>query len=158
MSIEIERKFLVNRPKWDKLDKSHGNRYRQGYLVAEEGMTIRVRVTDDCGYITIKGKTVGASRPEYEYKIPKGEANELLDRFAVSELSKIRYKVEFEGKLWEVDQFLGENSGLLMAEIELASEEEEFQRPDWIETEVTDDKRYYNSYLSKNPFDKWIND
>ncbi len=155
MPIEIERKFLVNHEKWDNLVKPIGHHYRQGYLVAEAGKTIRVRVTDVSGYITIKGAMVGVSRSEFEYEIPKEEAEELLDRFAVSELSKIRYKIEFAGKLWEVDEFLGKNSGLLMAEIELTSEEEEFQRPDWIEEEVTADKRYYNSYLSVNPFGKW---
>ena len=155
MPIEIERKFLVNHEKWDNVIKPTGHNYRQGYLVAEAGMTIRVRVADDRGYITIKGATVGVSRSEFEYKIPKEEAEELLDRFAVSELSKIRYKIEFAGKLWEVDQFLGDNSGLLMAEIELTSEAEEFQLPDWIETEVTGDQRYYNSYLSENPYNNW---
>lgn len=155
MAIEIERKFLVNHEKWNNLIKPIGHHYRQGYLVAEPGKTIRVRVTDRCGYITIKGAMVGASRSEFEYEIPKEEAQELLDQFAVSELSKIRYKIEFEGKLWEVDEFLGENSGLLMAEIELVSEAESFELPRWIEKEVTGDKRYYNSYLSKNPFSKW---
>ncbi len=155
MPIEIERKFLVNRQKWDNLIKPIGHHYRQGYLVAEAGKTIRVRVANVCGYITIKGATVGVSRSEFEYEIPKEEAEELLDRFAVSELSKIRYKIEFADKVWEVDEFLGENSGLLMAEIELTSEEEEFQLPEWIEEEVTGDKRYYNSYLSVNPFGRW---
>lgn len=155
MPIEIERKFLVNHELWGKMVKPQGNHYRQGYLVAEAGMTIRVRVADDSGYITIKGATVGVSRSEFEYEIPKEEAEELLDLFAVSELSKIRYKIEFAGKLWEVDEFLGENSGLLMAEIELTSEAEEFKLPDWIEMEVTGDQRYYNSNLSRNPYCKW---
>jgi len=155
MPIEIERKFLVNHELWGNMVKPQGNHYRQGYLVAEPGKTIRVRVTDRCGYITIKGASVGATRSEFEYEIPKEEAQELLDLFSVSELSKIRYNIEFEGKLWEVDVFLGENSGLLMAEIELVSEAESFELPRWIENEVTGDKRYYNSYLSKNPFSKW---
>ena len=155
MGIEIERKFLVNRERWNNVDKPQGNHYRQGYLVAEADKTIRVRVTDSCGYITIKGASAGASRSEFEYEIPKEEAQELLDRFAFSELSKIRYKIEFAGKLWEVDEFLGENSGLLMAEIELETEAESFQFPCWIDKEVTGDRRYYNSYLSKNPFSKW---
>jgi adenylate cyclase len=155
MPVEIERKFLVNHELWGKMVKPQGNHYRQGYLVAEPGKTIRVRVTDRCGYITIKGASVGATRSEFEYEIPKEESQELLDLFSVSELSKIRYNIEFEGKLWEVDEFLGDNSGLLMAEIELASEAESFELPRWIEKEVTGDKRYYNSYLSKNPFSKW---
>lgn len=155
MPIEIERKFLVNHELWNNLIKPIGHHYRQGYLVAEPGKTIRVRVTDLCGYITIKGASVGATRSEFEYKIPKEEAQELLDLFSVSELSKIRYNIDIEGKRWEVDEFLGENSGLLMAEIELVSEAESFELPRWIEKEVTGDKRYYNSYLSGNPFNKW---
>lgn len=155
MPIEIERKFLVNHELWNNLTKSAGNHYRQGYLVADSGKTIRVRLTDTCGFITIKGKTTGVSRAEYEYEIPKNEAEELLNQFAITELSKIRYKIEVEGKLWEVDEFLDENLGLIMAEIELNSEDEPFIKPSWIEAEVTSDHRYYNSYLSKNPFSKW---
>ncbi len=155
MPIEIERKFLVNHELWNNLTKPVGNHYRQGYLVAEPDKTIRVRLTDMFGFITIKGKTNGFSRAEYEYEIPPNEAEELLNQFAVSELSKIRYQIEFEGKVWEIDEFLGENKGLLMAEIELNSEDETFIKPSWIEAEVTSDPRYYNSYLSKTPFSKW---
>ncbi|MDN3547101.1 CYTH domain-containing protein [Mucilaginibacter aquaedulcis] len=155
MAVEIERKFLVDHEKWRQLIKPDGKHYRQGYIFSDATKTIRVRVTPEHGYITIKGASKGISRKEYEYTIPAQEGVELLDNFAVSELEKVRYNITFEGKLWEVDEFLGENKGLLMAEIELEHEAETFKLPDWITTEVTDDKRYYNSFLSVNPYSRW---
>ena len=112
-------------------------------------------MADEQGFITIKGKSTGASRLEYEYEIPVDEAKELLDNFAVSELSKIRYKIPLDGKVWEVDEFLGANAGLMVAEIELASEDETFNLPDWIAIEVTGDEKYYNSNLTVRPFSAW---
>lgn len=156
MGIEIERKFLVNREIWDQLEKQAGEFYRQGYLLTDPTKTIRVRQTSDKGFLTIKGISVGASRAEFEYEIPFDEAKELLDQFAVSELSKIRYKVLFDEKLWEVDQFLGDNEGLMVAEIELQSENEAVNIPDWIGQEVTGDEKYYNSNLTLFPFKDWI--
>ncbi|MEN0052784.1 MAG: CYTH domain-containing protein [Mucilaginibacter sp.] len=155
MAVEIERKFLVDHEKWQQLAKPEGKHYRQGYILSDNTKTIRVRVTPEHGYITIKGATKGISRSEYEYTIPAAEGVELLDNFAVSELEKIRYNISFEGKIWEVDEFLGQNKGLLMAEIELEHETETFKLPEWITLEVTDDKRYYNSALSVNPYSKW---
>lgn len=155
MGIEIERKFLVNQDQWHDIEKPVGEFYRQGYLLTDPNKTIRVRQTSDKGFLTIKGITVGASRAEFEYEIPFEEAKELLDQFAVSELSKIRYKIFFEEKLWEVDEFLGENEGLIVAEIELESEEEKFSIPDWIDVEVTAEEKYYNSNLTQNPFKNW---
>ena len=155
MGVEIERKFLVDHEKWGQLAKEEGKHYRQGYILSDDTKTIRVRITDEHGYITIKGITKGISRKEYEYTIPVNEGAELLDNFAVSELTKIRYRISFDGKIWEVDEFLGDNQGLLMAEIELEHETETFKLPPWITTEVTDDKRYYNSSLSVNPFNRW---
>lgn len=155
MPIEIERKFLVHQEKWEALEKPLGNHFRQGYLLTDPQKTIRVRETSEKGFITIKGISVGASRAEYEYEIPKLEAKELLDQFAISELSKVRYEIPFESHIWEVDEFFGDNEGLVVTEIELTSENEKFNLPDWIADEVTEDDRYYNSNLTLNPFKNW---
>jgi len=155
MGTEIERKFLVDHKKWRELSKPEGTNYRQGYLVDEANKTIRVRIAGENGFITIKGSTTGITRKEYEYKIPVADAVELIARFSVSEVEKKRYRITFEGKLWEVDEFLGNNEGLIMAEIELRQEDEAFKKPDWISQEVSDDLRYYNSYLAKVPFKNW---
>lgn len=155
MPQEIERKFLVNHEKWNLFNKPKGLHFRQGYLLTDPNKTIRVRLTPDKGFLTIKGLSIGATRPEYEYEIPIQEAKELLDQFSISELSKIRYLIHFEGKVWEVDEFLGENSGLIVAEIELKSEDEIFKIPDWIDSEVTSEEKYYNSNLTIHPYSKW---
>jgi len=155
MGLEIERKFLVDRQKWQKISKPDGTHYRQGYLVDEASKTIRVRAAGKKGFITIKGATAGITRKEFEYEIPVEEAIQLIDGFAGSEVEKIRYRITFEGKLWEVDEFLGDNKGLIMAEIELKHEDEAFEKPAWITSEVSDDGRYYNSYLAKKPFKDW---
>jgi CYTH domain-containing protein len=155
MGIEIERKFLVDHDKWAKVEKPQGTHYRQGYLLNDDERTIRIRVTDKQGYVTFKGESSGISRAEFEYEIPAEDGTELLNHFAKSELEKIRYRIEFAGKLWEVDEFLGKNKGLIMAEIELQDESEEFEEPDWITAEVSGDERYYNSYLSEHPFTNW---
>lgn len=155
MGIEIERKFLVNKEKWSKVVKDKQSLYRQGYMLSEPGKTIRVRLTDTSGYITIKGKTVGISKAEFEYAIPKEDAVQLLDNFCSSEISKVRYFITYEKKLWEVDEFSGANEGLMVAEIELQSEEEVFAKPDWVTEEVTADKRYSNSNLAVKPYRNW---
>ncbi|WP_183562827.1 CYTH domain-containing protein [Mucilaginibacter sp. SP1R1] len=155
MGVEIERKFLVDDKKWQQLAKPVGKHFRQGYILSDKAKTIRIRVTDEHGYITIKGATQGISRAEYEYTIPVQEAGELLNNFAISELEKYRYCITFAGKLWEVDEFLGSNKGLLVAEIELEQETETFELPQWITVEVTGDNRYYNSNLAVNPFSNW---
>ncbi len=155
MGIEIERKFLVDHNKWQQIAKPEGTHYRQGYLLNDDHRTIRVRITDKQGYITLKGATNGISRKEFEYKIPVEEGKEILDGFAISEVEKIRYRITFAGKLWEVDEFLSKNAGLIMAEIELYDENEPFEKPDWITNEVSDDERYYNSNLSVKPFSSW---
>ena len=155
MGMEIERKFLVNHEKWRELRKPAGTHYRQGYLVNDAQRTIRIRVTDKQGFITIKGASSGISRKEYEYNIPVEDGIELLDGLAVSEVEKIRYRIDFAGKLWEIDEFLGDNKGLLMAEIELKHEAEDFEKPDWVTLEVSDDAKYYNSNLSVHPFKDW---
>ncbi len=155
MPVEIERKYLVDKEAWEKTQKGKGNYYRQGYLLTEADKTIRVRATDTEGFITIKGKSIGASRLEYEYPIPREEAIELLNNFSVSDIIKWRFKVDFKGKTWEIDEFLGENEGLIVAEIELNSEDETFEVPNWIGQEVTGDNRYFNSALSILPFKEW---
>lgn len=233
MGKEIERKFLVNPKLWDIAEKPAGVFYRQGYILAEAGKTVRVRIAGNAGFLTIKGAAAGISRDEYEYEIPLKDAEEMLDRLCGAEVVKKRYKVicwgkderffttegpprrmqrthtedpprrtqrtriekknnlllregnnlttkalsslreenhlnsknteskeraeeeSTEGKLWEVDVFEGGNQGLIIAEIELKSEDELFDVPEWIDKEVTGDMRYYNSYLSMYPFKDW---
>lgn len=155
MAQEIERKFLLNLSLWQQVEKPKGEHFRQGYLVTDPQKTIRVRLTDTSGYLTIKGISVGATRLEYEYEIPLTEAKELLDNFAVSELSKIRYTINYHNKIWEVDEFLGANEGLLVAEIELQSEDESFDLPAWVTKEVTGEEKYYNANLTTHPYKSW---
>jgi len=155
MAKEIERKFLIDKTLWQQVDKPAGQALRQGYIVTDPNKTIRVRIAGSRGFLTIKGVTVGATRSEYEYEIPVRDAEELLDGFVVSELSKIRYTLLFKNRVWEVDEFLGDNAGLFVAEIELASENDVFDVPDWAGLEVTGEERYYNSNLTKNPYKNW---
>lgn len=155
MGKEIERKFLLNLEVWHLTPKPKGLHFRQGYILTDPNKTIRIRATETKGFLTIKGKSVGASRLEYEYEIPLVEAVELLDHFSVAELEKLRYNIQYAGKLWEVDEFLGENKGLFVAEIELESEDEKFDLPLWVAEEVTADHRYFNSNLTSNPFKNW---
>lgn len=155
MPIEIERKFLVDLDKWNVADKGAKHLYMQGYILVSPEKTIRVRVADDFGFLTIKGKSEGAARAEYEYGIPKHDAMELLERFCSSHVSKYRYTVWVAGKVWEVDEFLGANEGLFVAEIELQHADEAFELPDWVGEEVTGIERYYNSALSTHPFSEW---
>lgn len=156
MGVEIERKYLVDHTKWAGYPKGTGKLHRQGYMLTDPAKTIRIRVNEQEGFITIKGLSVGASRPEYEYPIPVHDAEELLAKFCPAVVSKVRYEVEVAGKLWEVDEFLDDNKGLLIAEIELGNEAESFELPEWVTTEVTDDSRYYNSNLSLHPFKSWV--
>ena len=155
MGQEIERKYLVNQSEWQQIDKPTGQLYRQGYLLTDPNKTIRVRQTLDKGFLTIKGLSIGATRPEYEYEIPFAEAKELIDNFSISELSKIRYKILHDNKVWEVDEFLGNNMGLIVAEIELTSEDEKFSIPKWIDKEVTGQEKYYSSNLTIEPYENW---
>lgn len=155
VGLEIERKFLIKKDLWKPLKKETGRYLKQGYILNDPQKTIRVRVDGEKGYLTIKGITTGATRKEFEYPIPKVEAEELLNNFCSNTLSKIRYHLYHEGKLWEVDEFLEENEGLIVAEIELESEAEQFSIPDWVSEEVTSDSKYYNSNLSLKPFKSW---
>ncbi len=153
MAIEIERKFLVSGNGWRGLAEPIP--YVQGYLVADERRTVRVRIAGNSGFLTIKGKTGRMSRPEFEYGIPVEDAIELQKLSIAPLIEKRRSRIKWEGKLWEIDEFGGKNKGLIMAEIELESEDETFSIPPWIGEEVTGDIRYYNSYLSKNPYSEW---
>lgn len=155
MPVEIERKFLVDIDKWNESEKGSKNFYRQGYISTDPEKTIRVRVTDEKGFLTIKGISTGSLRLEYEYPIPRQDAIEILDQLCLSDLSKYRYIISFAGKIWEVDEFLGANEGLITAEIELLSQDEFFEIPAWIDKEVTGVEKYYNSNLSIHPFKQW---
>ncbi len=152
MGKEIERKFMVKKGVWR--DKK-ATKYRQGYLSTVKERTVRVRTIEDKGYLTIKGLSIGASRLEFEYEIPRQDADALLDICEKPLIEKNRYKVENGGFVWEVDEFSGENQGLIVAELELENEDQYFSRPDWIGEEVTGNPRYFNSNLVKNPYAKW---
>lgn len=155
MGVEIERKFLVNKSIWANAVKGERHFIKQGYILNSAAKTIRVRTKDDRGYITIKGLSTGASRAEYEYEIPIKDAEELIDKFAESTTTKIRNNIFHGGKLWEVDEFLEDNEGLIVAEIELKSADEAFDLPPWVYKEVTGEEKYYNSNLSLHPYSKW---
>lgn len=156
MGIEIERKFLVDRKKWETVERSAGTLYRQGYLSNGDDPTIRVRVADTKAFLTLKGPTIGIARKEFEYEIPVADAIEMLDSFALSEVKKTRHRIYHDNKLWEVDEFSGANAGLILAEIELQHEDEIFTLPDWVTEEVSGDIRYFNSNLSVNPYNTWV--
>lgn len=154
MPTEIERKFLVKGTTWKK--GASGELYRQGYLVADKERTVRVRVAGEEGFLTIKGPSKGLSRAEYEYPIPARDASEMLDTLCPKPLiEKYRYRLEHAGLLWEVDEFLGENRGLTLAEVELADEDQRISLPDWAGEDVSHDPRYYNANLARHPFSKW---
>lgn len=152
MGMEIERKFLVNE-EWN--PKGKGIVVRQGYLPQSGELLVRIRRQDDKAYITLKGRTTSITRAEYEYEIPVGDADELFTFCSRPLIEKERYIENFEGHIWEVDKFFGENDGLIVAEIELKDENEKFEKPSWLGKEVSGDARYYNSNLIKNPFKNW---
>jgi CYTH domain-containing protein len=154
MAVEIERKFLVKGDTWRSLGT--GKLYRQGYIATVSGITVRVRVAGENGYLTIKGKTDGIAREEFEYPIPVEDAKIMLDTLCDRPLiEKIRYKIDLKNLIWEVDEFLGENQGLILAEVELTHENQTIELPDWIDREVTGDHRYYNASLVKYPYQQW---
>ncbi len=154
MAEEIERKFLLVGDAWRALAKPL--LLRQGYLSIDPERVVRVRMAGDRAWLTIKGVTHGASRCEYEYEIPAGDAQELLARLCVRPLlEKRRSRIPHAGLIWEVDEFLGENAGLVVAEVELTSPHQPVALPAWVGEEVTGDPRYYNSNLLKNPYSRW---
>ncbi|MES2808989.1 MAG: CYTH domain-containing protein [Bacteroidota bacterium] len=155
MGIEIERKFLVKHDVWQQQARPDGIVMRQGYIVNQQSKTARLRIAGPKAYLTFKSGTTGISRAEYEYEIPVSEAADLFDQFVETRLEKIRYNIIYENKLWEVDVFSGDNEGLIVAEIELDSEDESFELPPWAGQEVSEDARYYNSSLSVKPYKSW---
>ena len=152
MALEIERKFLVTGDEWR---NAEGVVLRQGYLSTHPERTVRVRIEGDKAKLTIKGITRGATRAEYEYDIPPEDAAELLRLCEPPLIEKVRRRLEHHGLVWEVDEFLGNNQGLVIAEVELDREDRPLTKPSWVGEEVTHDPRFYNASLVANPFTKW---
>ncbi|HUH41919.1 MAG TPA: CYTH domain-containing protein [Sulfurimonas sp.] len=154
MGLEIERKFLIDIDKVGNLE--NGYAIKQGYIQTKDKTVVRVRVKDKEAFLTIKGKNIGATRLEYEYIIPLNDANEMLEKLCAKPIiDKTRYLVKHKNHTWEIDIFHKENDGLIVAEVELKSEDETLELPEWTVKEVTDESKYYNSSLLKNPFSKW---
>ena len=154
MGVEIERKFLVTGELWKK--GARGILYRQGYLSTKKERTVRVRSVKDKAFLTVKGISTGISRLEFEYEIPLADAEKMLDELCAHPIiEKYRYRITCHGFVWEIDEFLGDNSGLVIAEIELAGEDQDFARPSWLGREVSGDPRYFNSSLTVNPYRFW---
>ena len=155
MAIEIEKKFLIKRIPTDQIIRSES--IKQGYIVSDKKKVIRVREKGDDYYITIKGNKIGISRFEFEYKIPRSDAIELFENFCeIGLIEKTRHYVQYCGHIWEIDEFHAENQGLIVAEIELNSEDEEFNIPSWVSDEVTSESKYYNMNLTIEPYKNWI--
>lgn len=154
MGTETERKFLTRSLSWKQ--GAVGVTYRQGYLCREEARTVRVRIAGDKAYLTIKGQTQGMTRLEYEYPLPLADAQQLLERLCLRPLiEKTRYRVWYRGRVWEVDEFAGENQGLVVAEVELETPDQPLELPAWVGEEVTHDPRYLNANLVEHPFSRW---
>ncbi|WP_426109895.1 CYTH domain-containing protein [Massilia sp. PWRC2] len=153
MGVEIERKFLLAGDGWRTLGVAVA--MRQGYLSSDKARVVRVRIEGEQAYLTIKGQSVGATRAEWEYAIPLADAEQLLLLCEQPLVEKVRRRIALGPHVWEVDEFFGVNQGLVMAEIELASEQQAFDKPAWIGAEVTADPRYYNSALVKLPYTRW---
>lgn len=154
MGIEIERKFLVSGDGW-RAQAGVQRRFSQGYLSRDPARTVRVRIAGEQAFLTIKGATTGATRAEFEYPLPLADARQLLAMSDGPVVEKVRHLCEHQGMTWEVDEFLGANAGLVVAEIELQSEDQPFARPGWLGEEVTGDARYVNANLAINPFTRW---
>ncbi|MEA1967434.1 MAG: CYTH domain-containing protein [Thermodesulfobacteriota bacterium] len=156
MGIEIEKKFLLKNDLW-RTTGADVVLFKQGYLNNSENGVVRIRSAGTRGFITVKGKTCNASRLEYEYEIPLKDAEEMLDLLCEKPLiEKNRFFIDHKGFQWVVDEFSGKNKGLILAEIELLAKDQPFEKPGWIGREVTDDPRYFNSNLIKNPWGKWF--
>jgi CYTH domain-containing protein len=157
MSVEIERKFLVKGNAWR--GKAEGIFYRQGYLSLKKEHVVRIRAVGEKAYLTVKSTSKGASRVEFEYPIPLQDAEYMLNHLCEKPLiEKKRYTFESGGMTWEVDEFFNENAGLILAEVELTSEDQSLELPSWIGREVTGDSRFYNSSLIRKPYSKWTDD
>lgn len=154
MGIEIERKFLVADEGWRQA-ATRQTRFSQGYLSRDPARTVRVRIAGDAAFLTIKGATTGATRAEFEYDVPVADAQQLLAMCDGPVVEKVRHLCGHAGMTWEVDEFLGANTGLVVAEIELQTEDQAFERPAWLGEEVTGDARYVNANLAVRPFSSW---
>jgi len=156
MAIEIERKFWIKNKNWKvAANTPKGTVIKQGYLSTDKERTVRVRIYGTKGFLTIKGKSVGMTRTEFEYEIPLEDAIELLQLSHQPIIEKVRYKIHLDNLIWEVDEFEGINEGLILAEVELESETQKVNIPNWAGDEVTGDIRFYNSSLVNNPFTQW---
>ncbi len=156
MPLEIEHKYIVNKSEWLKLKPENSLTIKQAYLSTDPEKTIRLRTLGNSAFITIKGKTTNAVRKEYEYEIPISEANEMIELFGENVIEKTRHYIHYQDHLWEVDEFFGLNDGLMIAEIELTSVDEIYTIPAWVAQNVTEDAKYYNSYLIKRPYSTWV--
>lgn len=156
MALEIERKFLVDTRLWQPRDLP-GTPMRQGYIADNGTTSVRVRVAGGGARLTVKSSVSAITRQEFEYDIPAADGEELLQICTGSIVAKTRYRVPFAGRTWEIDCFHGDNDGLVMAEIELDDDAATFPRPPWLGPEVSDDPRYYNAALARNPFRRWDN-
>lgn len=153
MAVEIERRFVIVGDAWRGL--APGVQYRQGYLSVEKERTVRVRVVGDQAWLTLKSNISNVSRHEFEYPVPLADAQTIMAAMCPMVVDKLRHRIEHGGFVWEVDEFFGDNAGLVLAEIELPDESTRFDKPAWIGEEVTEDGRYTNAYLSKNPYSRW---
>lgn len=152
MGIEIERKFLVKNDTWKTVE---GTYYSQGYLNSNKSRTVRVRIAGEAAFLTIKGLSQVATRAEFEYPIPVDHAEQLLALCEQPLIQKYRYRITYGDLVWEVDEFLGENEGLVVVEVELTAEDQSIDLPEWVGQEVTSDARYFNSSLIKHPYKDW---
>lgn len=155
MAVEIERKFLVDGDEW-RADVTQATHIVQGYLASTDNLTLRVRIRGEHAFLTVKGRSQGISRSEFEYEIPVSDAHHMLEELVQGPIiDKVRHIVAHGGHTWEVDVFAGDNAELVMAEIELDSDAEQFDLPVWAGKEVSDDSRYFNVNLAVNPFRNW---
>jgi adenylate cyclase len=156
MGVEIERKYLIKNSDWKNrvIEKIE---IKQGYLNSNIERTVRIRLNNIKAFITIKGKTINTSRQEFEYEIPYEEGNSLINMCESPIIEKTRFIVQEDNGIWEIDEFKGENQGLIVAEIELKHENQKFKVPQWIGKEVSNDSRYYNSSLIHKPYKNWKN-
>jgi adenylate cyclase len=156
MAQEIERKFLVISDRW-RAAQAVGTPYCQGYIAtAHSGQSVRVRIAGDRAYLTVKGPAKGLSRAEFEYAIPVADAEEMIETLCTKPLiKKTRYRLPIGKIVWEIDEFAGDNAGLILAEVELQSADQPFDRPDWLGLEVSGEARYYNASLVKYPYSQW---
>jgi len=155
MAKEIERKFLISSGGWR--SGAVGKSYCQGYIAtAQKGQSVRARIVGDQGYLTIKGPANGLSRAEFEYPIPVADAREILETLCIQPpIEKVRYRLPIGELVWEIDEFKGENEGLIIAEVELTSESQPVDLPEWVGAEVSGQDKYYNASLVRNPYSKW---